>query len=57
MRSYITSNGGKIGNIITKKIKVLIVKEKGLKETTKTKEAKTKGVQIMTKAEFIETNK
>jgi hypothetical protein len=57
LRSYITSNGGKIGNIITKKIKVLIVKEKGLKETTKTKEAKTKGVQIMTKAEFIETNK
>jgi NAD-dependent DNA ligase len=57
LQSYITSNGGKIGNTITKKTKVLIVKEKGLKETAKTKEANKKGIPIMTKEEFFEANK
>ena len=52
--NYITQNGGKIGNNITKKTVALIVKEKGLKETGKTKDANKKEIPILTREEFYE---
>ena len=53
-QEYITKNGGKIGNTITKKTNALIVKEINYKENSKTVQANDKGISIITKEELYE---